>query len=69
MEDPEEHAPPPLDALESLPEPDEKGRQRAEAMHPPPIIDQGNLGMIRILRLNINNWNDWRDLEQMELME
>ena len=35
MEVLEENAPPPLDALESPPEPDEQGMQRAAAMHPP----------------------------------
>ena len=42
MEDPEEHAPPPLDAPESPPEPDEQGRHRAAAavrtMHPPNFL-------------------------------
>ena len=32
MEDPEEHGPPPLDALESPQEPDEQGRQRVAAV-------------------------------------
>ena len=42
MEDPEEHAPPPLDAPKSPPEPDEQGRQRAadavRTMHPPAYL-------------------------------
>ena len=42
MEDPEEHAPPPLDALESPAGPDEQGRQRAAAavrtVHPPNFL-------------------------------
>ena len=38
MEDPEEHAPPPLDALESPPEPDDRRGQRAAVMHPPDFL-------------------------------
>lgn len=44
MEDPCEHAPSPLDDLESPPEPDGQGRQRAAAavrqMHPPAFLEK-----------------------------
>ena len=60
--DPEQHEHPPLDAPESLPEPDEQGRQRATAavrtMHPPaflarisdPISTQNTSAFIKDIR-------------------
>ena len=55
LKDPEEHAPPPLDAHKSPPEPDEQGRQRAAAvrtMHPPALLARiSAFGLVSALAL------------------